>query len=261
MADDSALHRWRKALLADGVHEAVHDLPSTARLVGAGLSMYVNPETMKAWPSAASVAVRTGLSERAVRRGFETLEAAGWLVAEVRGGVPGGRRTTLWMLTTPEPLTGVTPERESEVVAVTPDSQSTTSEPQSTTPDRESDEQGELDTEQGERGVVALARSLVRQHPEEADERIERASAKWGRGIVAELVARYAEGGVTFVYASDLNRRIDLDAPAPVRPAPAYRPRCGVCGNSGWLMPLGASTAERCECNPDPMMASKAVTS
>ncbi len=91
MADDSALHRWRKALLADGVHEAVHDLPSTARLVGAGLSMYVNPETMKAWPSAASVAVRTGLSERAVRRGFETLEAGhggrcSWWAAANDGG-------------------------------------------------------------------------------------------------------------------------------------------------------------------------------
>lgn len=245
---------WRKALLSDGSLYPPHDLGSTARLVGLGLSMHAYHD-MRSWPSAPRVGARCGLSERAVRRGFEALEAAGWVEAVERGGVAGGRRTTVWKLITPEPLSGVTPVPESEVVETTPDSLSTTPEPDAPTPVAESDELEELDTELGERSLAEIAAGLLAQHPEEAAAALGSAAARWGEGRVGQLVRAYATAGVRFVWASDLLTRLDQDAPQAVRAAPPVAAYCAECSRQGWVLPLGSNDAVRCKCNPDPREA------
>ena len=248
---------WRKALLSDGSLFPKNDLNSTARLVGLGLSMDAR-WSMKAWPSATRVGGRCGLSERGVRRGFEALEAAGWVEAVERGGVAGGRRTTVWKLLTPEPLSGVTPVPESEVEPVTPEPPSTTPDKSAPTPEPLSDELEELGTELGERAPDPS--SLVTRHPEEVAAALQTAATKYGRGRVSDLVAAYLAQSLRFVYASDLLGRIDRDAAAPVRLAPPVRTYCTGCNRTGWTLPLDSDIAVRCECNPDTIPPAKEAT-
>lgn len=236
---------WREALLADGERWPAHDLPSTARLVGLGLSMHAR-WSMKAWPSARVVAKRCGLSERAVRSGFEALEAAGWVAAVERGGVLGGRRTTVWRLLTPERPAEVTPESPAGVEGDDLGTSFPTSEPHAPTPAPAADElEEELGTELEGVSAAALAHSLIHHHADEAPATIQAANLRWGEARVTELVHAYAVQGQRFVYASDLRTRIDRDAPQRPR---VIVPQCPICDGTGMVLPLGASTVEPCEC-------------
>jgi len=233
---------WRERLLSDGRIYPAHDLPSSARFVGVALSMYAGTD-MRSWPSATSVGIRCGLVDRSVRRAFADLEAAGWLTAEVRGGVAGGRRTTVWKLLTPDIVSEVTPDKSAEVNPSTSDILSTTPDKSAPTPDTESDELEELGTELERE---PLARVIVLHHPEETDAAIAGAVGRWGSARVHELVNAYAVAGTQFTYASELRRRIDLDAPQ--RPIAAVRERCNECNGAGYVLPIGSDIAVRCAC-------------
>ena len=74
----SPLFGWRVLILAS-------DLPSNAKLTGLTLSVHMDRNGSRCWPSITTLARETGLSRRAVHYALDQIEQAG-LVERVRGG-------------------------------------------------------------------------------------------------------------------------------------------------------------------------------
>lgn len=77
---------WRHALAsAEGPPQAVD------RHVALTLALYFGSEGLAAWPSGATLAVRSGLALRTVRPALKRLCVQGWLSRQARKGPNGGR--------------------------------------------------------------------------------------------------------------------------------------------------------------------------
>lgn len=79
-----------KALLADT------DVGLAAKLVYLGLQSYLDADKAQAWPGAADLQRRTGLSRRAVQQGIDQLIAAGWIRKDSRSSPYGTNLYTLY---------------------------------------------------------------------------------------------------------------------------------------------------------------------
>lgn len=98
---------------------------------------------------------------------------------------------------------------------------------------------------------VAWATERIGRLPEEAEAVMGAAIDRYGEGPVRE--AMLALSSRKFAHGSDLTRAISLTiGTKPERPPlrSVARPQCDICDGSGMVMPIGASTATRCECNP-----------
>lgn len=241
MADHPAI-AWRELILSQHV-----TLPAPARLIGCALAQYVHKDGT-AYPSATTLATCSGLSERAARTHLHTLREAGLLKVVSQGGTLGGTRTTVYRITlTPAPSAAVTPAPPAGVGITTPAPHNLTPADDVTTPAPPAPELEELDELEREPLPLAdLASSLILHHPEEAAAAVAGAVARWGNARVHELVNAYAVAGTQFTYASELRRRIDLDAPQ--RPIAAVRERCNECNGAGYVLPIGSDIAVRCAC-------------
>lgn len=261
MDDSAKIHpavAWRQAILADGERWPLNTLHSTSRLVACALAEHVNRER-QAWPGAAALARRTGLSERAVRTNLDALADAGWLDETDRGGRPGGRRTTLWTITTPEGTAWVTPERGAGVADPTPAPDDTTPEPDALTPAPaapELEELGELERERipGRVDPTAWAAARISLHSEEAGSVMAAAIDRHGEPAVREAMLTLSPR--TFTHGSNLtaaiNRTVGTKPDRPALRSVAAPPTCADCLGSGWVSDPGSSVARRCDCNPHP---------
>jgi hypothetical protein len=79
-----------KTLLADT------DVGLAAKLVYLGLQSYLDADKTQAWPGAADLQRRTGLSRRAVQQGIDQLIAAGWIRKDSRSSPYGTNLYTLY---------------------------------------------------------------------------------------------------------------------------------------------------------------------
>lgn len=83
----SPLFTWRSAIASPECA-----LSSTARLVALTLSLHMNERGASCFPSVATLAKETGLSDRSVQKSIALLEADGWLEVKQGGSPRGGRR-------------------------------------------------------------------------------------------------------------------------------------------------------------------------
>ena len=79
-----------KTLLADT------DVGLAAKLVYLGLQSYLDADKAQAWPGAADLQRRTGLSRRAVQQGIDQLIATGWIRKDSRSSPYGTNLYTLY---------------------------------------------------------------------------------------------------------------------------------------------------------------------
>jgi hypothetical protein len=79
-----------KALLADT------DVGLAAKIVYLGLQSYLDADKTQAWPGAADLQRRTGLSRRAIQQGIDQLIAAGWIRKDSRSSPYGTNLYTLY---------------------------------------------------------------------------------------------------------------------------------------------------------------------
>lgn len=188
-------------------------LAPSSRLVACALAQHINRDR-KAWPGADELSRRTGLSDRAVREHLGHLRAAGFLELLEQGGLPGGRRSTLWRVAipgrtwdrkngwTPDTTSGVTPDESSGVVEdPTPDICAPTPDNDAPTPDVTSAELDELDEQEPrERGPE----QLVAHYADEVPSLLIGLSDTHGPAAVREAVDELFDAGATFAYPSHL---------------------------------------------------------
>lgn len=79
-----------KNLLADA------EIGPVAKIVYAGLQSFLSGDKNQAWPGAAGLRQRTGLSRRAIQRGIDKLVAARWIEKKSKGGPTGSNLYTLY---------------------------------------------------------------------------------------------------------------------------------------------------------------------
>jgi hypothetical protein len=85
--DLSPLFTWRLAIASKD-----SDLPPTVRLAAHTLALHMNTDGGSCFPSIATLAAESGLSERSVQKAIRHLEDAGWLRVRLGGSPRGGRR-------------------------------------------------------------------------------------------------------------------------------------------------------------------------
>jgi hypothetical protein len=90
VAKGGHLYTWRTAI-TDA------DLASGPKLVALVIATYLSEQQAVAWPSQKTLAVKTSIGERSVRRHLATLEESGWLRRERRTD-KGGHRTTDYLI-------------------------------------------------------------------------------------------------------------------------------------------------------------------
>ncbi|MCU1451932.1 MAG: hypothetical protein JWN46_78 [Acidimicrobiales bacterium] len=209
-----------------------HAVGPTARSVALGLSMHAN-RRMEAWPGSGTLATELALSVRAVRNNLDVLESAGWIQLLEQGGLPGGRRTSLWKLVTPAPLAGVTHptleppagvtlERGAGVQDATPAPPSTTLEPRSTTPAPPATELEELE-ELEEGDALTVARQLVSRHHDELPDLLAELQTERGNTAITHALTTLQLDGRRYQFPSGLRTAItntlnQTPAPHPARP-------------------------------------------
>lgn len=93
-------------------------LPSTKRLVMLALADFARNDTLECWPAISTVASRTGLSDRSVRRTIRELEDDGLIETTRRSGQSGVYVLHIEKLLTPDRVSLVRADRAS---APTPD--------------------------------------------------------------------------------------------------------------------------------------------
>jgi hypothetical protein len=81
---------------ADIDHPDFRALTTGARLTYIALATYANSQTGEAWPTQATLARVTGLTERSIRRAVADLEGAGYLIVHTRQY--GMRRSNTYIL-------------------------------------------------------------------------------------------------------------------------------------------------------------------
>lgn len=128
VAKGGHLYTWRTAI-TDA------DLASGPKLVALVIATYLNEQQAAAWPSQKTLAGKTSIGERSVRRHLATLEQAGWLRREHRTD-KGGHRTTDYLI----------PEIPAATVAGRPSGQMEPS-PAATVADKGSKELGRVSQE------------------------------------------------------------------------------------------------------------------